>query len=86
MTTTWRAELQTALEAAQDSGPVERMSPCEAAFDVMFDPGWGGAEGPPVLAWTPTRVYFPVQYDGSEWLGSAPRNPTTEGQTHEGGG
>ena len=53
--------------------------------DVEFDDGWGGSEGPHVLIWTADRVYFPVVYDGSEWLGSAPRNPQAEGQRHVGG-
>lgn len=30
------------------------------------------------------QVYFPVVYDGSEWLGSAPRDPERRGQEHVG--
>lgn len=83
---TWRAELASAMVAAEDAGPVVAVAPTEEAFDVEFDAGYGGTEGRPVLAWTETRVYFPVCYDGSEWLSSAPRNPVAEGQYHEGGG
>lgn len=83
--TTWRKELAVAMEGV-DSGPVIAYAPDEAAFDVVFDPGYGGACGPPVLAWTEDRVYYPLQYDGAEWLGSAPRNPRAEGQSHDGGG
>jgi len=57
----------------------------ESVLDVKFDDGYGGAEGPEVLVWTETRVYFPVTYDGSEWLDSAPRNPQAKGQGHAGG-
>jgi hypothetical protein len=81
--TTWAAELADAM-GVEDPGPVIAYAPNEDAFAVPFDPGYGGAEGPPVLAWTATRVYFPVVYDGAEWLDSAPRNPQSEGQRHVG--
>lgn len=84
--TTWLEELAVAMYSAEDAGPVVALAPDEATFDVEFDPNYGGTEGRSVLAWTATRVYFPVCYDGAEWLGSAPRNPVAEGQPHEGGG
>lgn len=43
-----------------------------------FDGGDGGAEGVPFTAWAETRVFFPLVYDGAEWVGSAPRNPSDE--------
>ncbi len=73
------------MEETGDAGPVVAYAPDEAAFDVEFDAGFGGSEGPPVLAWTTTRVYFPVVYDGAEWIESAPRIPRREGQKHVGG-
>lgn len=85
MSTTWRKELEIAM-GNDDPGPVIAYAPNEAAFDVEFDDNYGGTEGPNVLAWTPTHVYFPVQYDGAEWIGSAPRNPQEHGQSHVGGG
>lgn len=85
MTTTWRKELADAMQD-RDPGPVIAYAPDEAAFDVEFDAGYGGTNGPEMLAWTDQRVYFPVCYDGAEWVGSAPRNPQPEGQSHEGGG
>lgn len=81
--TTWRTLLAAAME--DDAGPVEAYAPDEAAFDIEFNDDFGRVAGPPVLAWTPTRVYFPVAYDCSEWIGSAPRNPVADGQEHEGG-
>ncbi len=83
--TTWRQELASEMESQKDAGPVIAYAPSEDDFDVQFDDGYGGADGMPVLAWTETRVYFPVVYDGAEWLGSAPRNPQGEGQSHVGG-
>lgn len=82
---TWAEMLAATMESAGDPGPVVAYAPGEAAFDVRFDSGYGLAGGPPVLAWTATYVYFPVVYDGSEWLASAPRNPTGEWQRHVGG-
>lgn len=84
--TTWRAALAQQMRDAHDPGPVLAVAPSEDALDVEFDAGYGGTEGPPLLAWTDRRVYFPVCYDGAEWLGSAPRWPRPEGQRHVGGG
>ena len=83
-TTTWRAALADAMQGVYE-GPVVAYAPDEATFDESFDDGYGSTSGKPVLAWTADRVYFPVVYDGAEWMGSAPRNPVPEGQTHEGG-
>lgn len=82
---TWNEKLAHEMEAEGDDGANLVKSPNEDAWTVEFDDGYGGSEGPAVLAWTETRVYFPVVYDGSEWLGSAPRNPQPEGQPHVGG-
>lgn len=84
-TTTWMKELSRTRGKADDTeGPVT-LAPDLDAFVVEFDPGYGTSEGPTVLAWTETRVYFPVVYDGAEWMGSAPRNPQQDGQHHVGG-
>ena len=83
--TTWRQLFDEARSDASDASLVVQVAPNEAVLDVEFDDDYGISEGPAVLVWTEDRVYFPVVYDGSEWLGSAPRNPTTEGQEHVGG-
>lgn len=80
MNTTWRKEL-----AAVTTDPFVAVAPDEAALDVVFDDGYGGAEGPAFLVWTEEYVYFPVVYDGAEWVGRAPRNPRADGQRHVGG-
>jgi hypothetical protein len=82
--TTWRRELEQAMEG-HDPGPVVAVAPNEDVLDVYFDDGFGGSDGPDVLIWTERNVYFPVVYDGSEWLESAPRNPQPDGQSHVGG-
>lgn len=81
-TTTWMKELTSTREAWNDAeGPVT-LAPDLVTFLIEFDPTFGGLEGLPVLAWTEARVYFPVAYDGAEWMESAPRNPQSEGQGH----
>lgn len=82
--TTWRRELEGILAVHQETGAIIFSQP-ESDWDQEFDPGYGGANGPSVLAWTESRVYFPVVYDGAEWIGSAPRDPRPEGQHHVGG-
>jgi hypothetical protein len=83
--TTWRHELAAAMMSADDPGPILALAEDAAqSFDVEFDSGFGSTNGPPVLAWTEHRVYFPACYDGLEWMASAPRNPQAEGQFHVG--
>jgi hypothetical protein len=82
-TTTWRNELEAARDV--DQSPIVAVAPDDAILDMQFDGSWGMSEGPAVLIWTEQRVYFPVVYDGAEYLGSAPRNPQPDGQSHVGG-
>ena len=55
-------------------------------LDKEFDPGYGLQKGDPFTVWTESRVYFPIQYDGSEWCGSVSRNPDGKVTFHLGGG
>jgi len=57
----------------------------EEEMNKKFDSRYGGSEGKPFTAWSETRVYFPVVYDGLEWVSSAPRNPSDEATEHCGG-
>lgn len=50
-----------------------------------FDDGYGCSEGIPFTLWTKNRVYFPVVYDGAEWVGSVSRNPDGKPTYHLGG-
>ncbi len=50
-----------------------------------FNDGFGGSEGKSFTAWGKKYVYFPVVYDGSEWVGRSPRNPCKEVTEHVGG-
>lgn len=82
--TTWRQLFVIAASEVGDGSPIVAVAPDRAAWNTEFDNDFGLSEGPPVLVWTEDRVYFPVVYDGLEWLGSAPRNPTADGQGHVG--
>lgn len=79
--TTWRA----AIADAADGDEIIATTLTEQELDVKFDDGYGGAEGVPFTAWSKTRVYFPVCYDGSEWVDSVPRNPCDDPSSHVGG-
>ncbi len=84
--TTWYSELMSAIKQHDDV--LIRTMPPQGTdmWHTEFDPGWGGTEGEPFTAWGRDRVYFPLSYDGSEWIGSAPRNPSFEKLSHQGGG
>lgn len=59
----------------------------QIAMTTPFDCGFGGTNGPRFTVWTKTRVFFPVCYDGAEWVESVSRDPTFfEVTDHVGGG
>lgn len=54
-------------------------------YERLFYQGYGGTEGWWFTIWTADRVYFPVCYDGLEWIDSVPRYPCAEATEHVGG-
>ena len=56
-----------------------------AGLNARFDSGYGGSRGEPFTLWTHKRVYFPVVYDGVEWVGSVSRKPNGVPTPHVGG-
>lgn len=83
---TWRYLIGNELFYKNESwDDVIAVAPSEDVLDIEFDDGYGGSEGQDFLVWTKEHVYFPVVYDGAESVGSAPRNPQTQGQPHVGG-
>ena len=54
-------------------------------LDREFDTGYGGSEGAQFTAWSENWVFFPICYDGAEWVGRAPRNPCDISMIHQGG-
>jgi hypothetical protein len=53
------------------------------SLDREFDSDFGTADGCPFTVWTRTRVYFPVEYDGSEGVSSVSRNPDGHPTPHQ---
>jgi hypothetical protein len=86
--TTWRHELNEAFLKSKEiwPGDVIETTLTNADLDKEFDSGFGGTEGCPFTLWTAKRVYFPVQYDGAEWVDSVSRNPDGIATEHIGGG
>lgn len=54
-------------------------------LEKEFDDSYGGSEGSSFTAWGEKYVYFPIVYDGAEWVGHAPRNPCEVIMAHQGG-
>ena len=56
-------------------------------LQIGFDDGYGSNNGRPFIMYTKKRIYFPVCYDGAEWVASVPieYDPDFE-PVHFGGG
>lgn len=82
----WRELIIECLEKTRDKFEHLQFVIDEGELDRKFDNGFGGEEGAPFTAWSKDFVYFPICYDGSEWVGYAPRNPCDVKMAHQGGG
>lgn len=83
---TWRKLLREAFEDSGDDFAKMVTTLSDEELDKEFDDSYGGTEGEPFTAWGEKYVYFPVCYDGSEWVSWAPRNPCGEKMSHKGCG
>lgn len=84
--TTWRKEIMQRMIENEDKDINNYVTTLtEEELDISFDAGYGGTNGLPFTLWTTWHVYFPCQYDGSEWCGSVDRNPTQNQTYHQGG-
>jgi hypothetical protein len=84
--TSWRELLIEAFKEASDGWTeIESTTLSEEDLDKKFDSGFGGSEGIPFTVWTKTKVYFPIVYDGAEWVGWVSRNPDGKPTRHMGG-
>lgn len=85
--TTWRELIDHEMQRHGDTWPdLVDMTGDGDWLDTPFDNDYGGTEGEPFTLWTKKRVYFPVQYDGAEWVASVPRFPCDQPTYHVGGG
>jgi hypothetical protein len=82
----WWHALKKAMEADGEAFPPLYCTLPEAEMRRCFDGGFGSTEGAPFTAWGERWVYFPICYDGAEWVGHAPRNPCDTAMEHQGGG
>jgi len=82
---TWKDMLREAFADRKEDFEkmITTLTPEELETD--FDSGYGWSEGKAFTAWGEKYVYFPIIYDGAEWVGSAPRNPCDEATDHQGG-
>ena len=84
---TWRNMLEQEMtERGETMADVVSITLTQEQLDEEFDDGFGAANGRPFTCWTANTVYFPVRYDGSEWVGSISRNPNGKATEHIGGG
>ena len=84
--TTWRKEIMQRMLENKDKDITNYVTTLtEEELDISFDAGYGGTAGLPFTLWTTWHVYFPCEYDGSEWAGSVDRNPTQNPTYHQGG-
>lgn len=84
--TTWRLLLIQAMEERGESmADLVSITLADEQLDKRFNDGYGGSEGDPFTAWTANTVYFPIVYDGAEWVGSVSRNPDGKPTAHQGG-
>ena len=82
-TRTWREIITSELgDTGESWADVVSCTLTEQELDVEFDAGFGGTEGKPFTLWTAKRVYFPTEYDGAEWAGSAARDPDGQPTEH----
>lgn len=82
---TWQELFDSERKDRDDTSELEFVFPEDLDWNRKFYGGYGGPEGVPFTAWTKERVYFPVVYDGAEWVESVPRNPCDEALDHRGG-
>jgi hypothetical protein len=84
--TNWKNLLEIAFEERGESwSDVESNTMVDAEMEKQFDNGYGGSEGCAFTVWTRASVYFPLVYDGAEWVGSVARNPDGKPTEHQGG-
>jgi hypothetical protein len=85
--TTWEIELKDALREHNESwDDIESSTLSMEELTLSFDPGYGVTEGCPFTVWTKNTVYFPLCYEGAEWVGSISRHPNGKPTEHQGGG
>jgi hypothetical protein len=87
MKTNWKEMIKNEMNKNGDSFEnVVSNTMTKQEMNEEFDNEYGGTEGNPFTLWTKEFVYFPICYDGAEWVGSVSRNPNGRPTEHKGGG
>ena len=70
----WREMIEGEMKDDDCWANIERSTLTEDELHREFYTGYGSPQGKPFLLWTTDYVYFPITYDGAEWVGRVPRN------------
>lgn len=86
--TNWETLLERAMQKRGETlADLEANTLTEADMVKEFDCTYGSTNGgKPFTAWTAKTVYFPLCFDGAEWVGSVSRHPDGQPTKHQGGG
>lgn len=69
------------IREASDGDEIIACTLTEEELLQPFNAGYGIPNGKPFTAWSDTYVYFPTEYDGTEWVSRVPRNPREIGDS-----
>jgi len=73
---TWRIYLKDAcLETGENVADLVSTLSEEDLDRPFVCPSRWESSGVPFQAWGPVFTYFPIEYDGRQWVGFVPRNP-----------
>jgi hypothetical protein len=81
----WYNMLKDEMDSLNDDFGDKTCTLTDDELKVEFDNSYGREEGAGFTAWGNKYVYFPLCYDGSEWIGFAPRSPCDISMKHQGG-
>jgi hypothetical protein len=81
----WKEMLIEAFKETGDNFDNLKTTLSKEELETEFDSSFGYAQGEPFTAWGDNYVYFPIVYDGAEWVGFAPRNVCDIKTGHWGG-
>lgn len=81
----WKQMLIQAFKETGDNFEKMQTTLTQEELIIEFDGGFGCIKGVSFTSWGEKYVYFPVVYDGAEWVGYAPRNMCEIKTSHLGG-
>lgn len=82
----WKQELENEIRSLGEDITSLATTLTEEEMTREFDgESYGLCWGDSFTAWTTNYVYFPVTYDGVEWVESVPRDPCMKKTHHIGG-